>query len=127
MPILNVNGGITVTVQSTDIELTRLNTDPITGADRFEFPDSTLVANHHFITRDLGRKVGSDGLVSRKGKVSILKEMVTPDGKRRVLSQSSTLSTQGDFTEAEVAASIEALGNYLVRNAAELAKGQFDL
>lgn len=125
MAIKQANGTIVINHAVNPAVLTPLSRDDGKGIEVFEFSDSTLAANHHFVKRDLGRTASSDGLVVQKGKFSIVNEKVTPAGKRRTSVISLSSSASGDFTAAELEQQHRDLGQFILDHAADLAAGRF--
>lgn len=125
MAIKEANGTIVINHVANPATLTPLSRDDGKGIEVFEFSDSTLAANHHFVKRDLGRTTASDGLVVQKGKFSVINEKVTTAGKRRTSVLSFSSSASGDFTAAELEQQHRDLGQFILDNAADLAAGRY--
>lgn len=124
MAIKEANGTIVINHAVNPVTLSPLSRDEGKGIEVFEYPTSTLAAAHHFIKRDLGRTVSSDGLVVQKGKASAILEKVTAAGKRRTSVQSISVSASSDFTTAEVEQQLRDLAQFVLDNAADLASGR---
>lgn len=125
MAIKNANGTIIINHFSNPALLTPLSRDDGKGIESFEFSDSTLAEGHVLHKRDFGRMVASDGLVSQKGKFSVVRETVTAAGKRRTLVQTVNLSVNVDITATETEADIRHLAQFMLDNAADLAAGKY--
>lgn len=123
--IKETNGTIIINHAVTPVTLTPMSKDDGKGIEMFEFPTSTLNANHTFAKRDFGRSVASDGMVVQKGKFSVIKELVTANGKRRTQVQTVSLSRNAEFTTAETEQQMRDLGQFILDNAADLANGRF--
>lgn len=124
MPIQNPDGSIVIN-HDTPITLRYVGEDSSTGIERFAFSDSTLAEEHILLKRDFGRKV-SGSLVTRKGKITVVRERVLEDGVRRSFAQSVNLIAHSDFPVADLEQAIADLGQFLLDNKAELAAGNFD-
>lgn len=123
--IKKTNGTILINHAVNPVTLSPLSKDDGKGIEMFEFPTSTLNANHTFAKRDFGRSVASDGMVVQKGKFSVIKELVTVNGKRRTQVQTVSLSRNAEFTTAETEQQMRDLGQFILDNAADLANGRF--
>lgn len=123
--IKETNGTIIINHAVNPVTLSPLSKDDGKGIEMFEFPTSTLNANHTFAKRDFGRSVASDGMVVQKGKFSVIKELVTANGKRRTQVQTVSLSRNAEFTTAETEQQMRDLGQFILDNATDLANGRF--
>ena len=123
--IKKTNGTIIINHAVDPVTLSPLSKDDGKGIEMFEFPTSTLSANHTFAKRDFGRSVASDGMVVQKGKFSVIKELVNVNGKRRTQVQTVSLSRNAEFTTAETERQMRDLGQFILDNAADLANGRF--
>jgi hypothetical protein len=125
MAIQESNGDIIINHSPTPTTLTYAGEDSALGIEKFSYADSTLKEEHALYKRDYGRKV-SGGLVTRKGKITIVQEKVLTDGTRRSYTQSLNLLAHSDFDAAVVQQALKDLGQFLLDNSADLAAGLFD-
>lgn len=125
MAIKKANGTIVINHAVNPATLTPLSRDDGKGIESFEFSNSTLTAGHVLHKRDFGRMVASDGMVSQKGKFSVVRETVTAAGKRRTLVQTVNLSVNADITAANTEEDIRHLAQFMLDNAAVLAAGKY--
>lgn len=125
MAIKEANNTIIINHAVDPVTLLALSRDDGKGIEEFEFPDSSLTASHVFYKRDFGRMVASDGMVSQKGKFSVVREVVTAAGKRRTLVQTLNLSVNADVTAANTEEDIKHLAQFMLDNATDLANGKY--
>jgi hypothetical protein len=123
MAIRDANGDLVIN-HTTPITLTRTATDALLGADRFSYTDSTLSEEHAIILRDFGRKTNADQ-ATRKGKVTLVRELVTASGARRTITQSVNMIAHSDYNTSDIESDFTDLGQFLLDNAADLAAGLF--
>lgn len=125
MAIKEANNTIVINHAVDPVILSPKSRDDGKGIEEFEFPDSSLAASHVFYKRDFGRAVASDGMVSQKGKFSVVREVVTAAGKRRTLVQTLNLAVNADVTAADTEEDIKHLAQFMLDNAADLASGKY--
>lgn len=124
MAIQDANGDITIG-HATPVTLSYSGEDSSTGIEYFSFPDSSLNESHTLQKRAFDRKV-SGATATRKGKLTVIQEKVDVDGVRSSMSQSVNLIAHSAFTQTELEGAIADLGQLLLDNKTDLAKGAFD-
>lgn len=105
----------------TSIALSRY--DEKTDTVVYSFVDSTLAAEHLLRIREFPRTISSDGLVAKKQTATVSQEVIDADGKRRVETQSISISVNSKIPDATRKENLLALAQLVIDNVDDFVAG----